>query len=206
MPGLAHPKIKICGINAAGFALAAENAGIDYLGFIFFKKSPRNLSLDSARAIISRLSGRAGCVGVFVDTPADEIEAVSRALGFAAVQLHGPYPAESAAKLKKSGLEVWKVAHSAADILPDYPADAFLVDSKSTSLPGGTGERSDWSMIPEIRALGRKAVLAGGISPENFREAAASGADVLDFNSSLESAPGVKSLSRLQELLAAIRR
>ncbi|MBR1870993.1 MAG: phosphoribosylanthranilate isomerase [Kiritimatiellae bacterium] len=197
--------LKICGMTSAKFASAAEQLGIDFLGFIFYPPSPRHLTDEKAVHIANSLSGRAKRVGVFVFSPLDEILAKAASLHLSIVQLHGDYAPAVASKLQENGLEVWKTIHSAQDLQPNYPCDGFLVDAKVQGMVGGTGLRSDWSLISKIRETGRKSILAGGISPENLAEAMQSGADILDLNSSLESPKGVKSLARLAILAEKLR-
>ena len=109
---------------------------------------------------------------------------------------------EDVAAVKASGREVW--------LLDDggdpgaTAADGILIDGVKGNQLGGTGERSDWSRVAVVEAAGKKAILAGGLSAANIVAARATGADVLDVNSSLETSPGVKSLDRLAELLAQL--
>ena len=187
-------------MTSAAFAAEAEKCGIDYLGFIFCGKSPRHLTDSKAREIVEALCGKARRVGVFTDAPLDEMLEKARLLRLSVVQLHGAFPATVAAKLQENGLEVWKLAVSRQDVVPSYPCDAFIIDAKRPGVPGGTGLHSDWSLVSSAHDAGKKAVLAGGISPENLCKAASSGADVLDLNSSLESPRGVKSMERLAAL------
>lgn len=130
------------------------------------------------------------------------------------VQLHGRFDAAVVGDLKARGLEVWQLLVSGersspvnAVVDPDavadpvVAADAVLVDGRVGDATGGTGRKADWSLVGELKRAGCRVVLAGGLSESNLAEAAATGADVLDVNSSLETAPGVKSLERVRSLL-----
>ena len=180
-------KVKICGVNDAGFAREAERLGADYVGVIFAEGSPRRVTLEGAREIVSALAGRARAVGVFVSAPPDEIAATARAAGIGVVQLHRRASQEDVDRLRAQGFEVWALAGGAA-------ADALLFDSSH-----GDGEtllrRGPW-----------KTVLAGGIGADNLAEAIRSGADVIDASGSLETAPGVKSVRRLEDFMAEFSR
>ena len=99
--------------------------------------------------------------------------------------------------MKASGRETWLLDDGGDPCATG--ADGILVDGVKGNLVGGTGERSDWSRVSVVQAAGKKAILAGGLSAANIVDARATGADVLDVNSSLETSPGVKSI----ELLAA---
>ena len=180
-----RPALKVCGVNDAEFAVAAEACGADYLGFIFAEGSPRRVTPEAAAAITARLSGASRRVGVFVrETPA-EIDQVMRRARLDVVQLHRRASAEDVKALREAGYEVWTLAGG-------EPGDAVLFDSSH-----GDGEtafrRGPW-----------RTVLAGGISAENISAAVATGADVIDVNSSLETSPGVKSVEKLDSLLGKL--
>ena len=193
--------LKICGITDGCFARAAAEGGVDYLGFIFASKSPRCVTPERAAEIVAAVRKVASprMVGVFTPRPVADILCVSDEVGFDVVQLHGRYAPADVAAAKASGREVW--------LLDDggdpgaTAADGLLIDGVKGDRLGGTGERSDWSRVAVVKAAGKKAILAGGLSVENIADAYATGADVLDVNSSLETAPGVKSLDLLAPLL-----
>lgn len=195
--------LKICGITDSAFARAAAEGGVAYLGFIFSSKSPRCVTPERAAEIIAVVRrGRPvpRMVGVFTLRPVADVLRVADEVGFDVVQLHGRFSTEDVAAVKASGREVW--------LLDDggdpgaTAADGILIDGVKGNLVGGTGERSDWSRVAVVQAAGKKAILAGGLSAANIAAARATGADVLDVNSSLETTPGVKSI----ELLAALLR
>ena len=179
-------KIKVCGITDAEFAVAAERLGVDYLGFIFAPASPRNLSVERAAAIVSRLDGSAMRVGVFVRQTVEEIVRIMREANLQVVQLHRRATAEDVAALRTAGYEVWTLAGGAE-------GDGVLFDSSH-----GDGDT-------DFRRGRYTSILAGRLSVENLGEAMATGADILDFNSSLETEPGKKSLDRLTRLLTSLK-
>lgn len=196
--------LKICGITDGCFASRAAEAGVDYLGFIFAPRSPRCVTPERAAEIVAAVRKAASprMVGVFTPRPVADILRISDEVGFDVVQLHGRYAAADVAAVKASGREVW--------LLDDggdpgaTAADGILVDGVKGDRLGGTGERSDWSRVPIVQAAGKKAILAGGLSADNIAGAYATGADVLDVNSSLETSPGEKSLDLLAALLRAL--
>ena len=201
----ARPEIKVCGITDAAFARHAETLGVNYLGFIFAEGSPRRVSPETAAEIVRALDGRARRVGVFTSTPIEEILAIAARVPLDIVQLHSTdYIDADVARLKANGLEVWQLLRGEAR--SDLPAaDAVLLDGIADGRCGGTGQRADWSRAEQLAATGVRVVLAGGISAENIRAAAATGCAVLDANSSLETSPGVKSIARLEGLMAVMR-
>ena len=193
--------LKICGITDGCFARAAAEGGVDYLGFIFASKSPRCVTPERAAEIVAAVRTVASprMVGVFTPRPVADILCVADEVGFDVVQLHGRYAPADVAAVKASGREVWLLddgGDPGATV-----ADGILIDGVKGDRLGGTGERSDWSRVAVVKAAGKKAILAGGLSVKNIADAYATGADVLDFNSSLETAPGVKSLDLLAPLL-----
>ena len=195
---MSRPKLKICGINDARIAAAAEAGGADYLGFIFVPESPRAVTPERAKELFGALEGKARRVGVFVKDGVADIERIGRELSLDVIQLHAVYSDADVLRLKAVGFEVWRLDAGA-------PADAVLLDGRADNATGGTGQRADWARARALKEGGTRVVLAGGLSAENLPEAAATGCDVLDVNSSLEVAPGVKSAERVAELLRVWR-
>ena len=196
--------LKICGITDSAFARAAAEGGVDYLGFIFASRSPRAVTPERAAEIVAAVRRDAAprMVGVFTLRPVADVLRVADEVGFDVVQLHGRFTPEDVAAVKASGREVWLLddgGDPGATV-----ADGILIDGVKGDQLGGTGKLSNWSRIPIIQAVGKKAILAGGLSAANIAAARATGADVLDVNSSLETSPGVKSINRLTELFKAL--
>jgi len=195
------PKVKVCGVTDAVFATAAAQRGVDYLGVIFAARSPRCVTQAQAQEIAqaaraARPANSPRLVGVFVEQTAREITMLAAAVPLDVVQLHGAYDASDVVALKAKGLEVWRLYDGAA-----AGEDATLLDGQVGKRRGGTGQLADWSRVAELKQQGRRVVLAGGLSADNIAAAAATGADILDVNSSLETTPGVKSIERLNALL-----
>lgn len=182
------PEVKVCGVRDAAFAVAAAKLGVDYLGFIFEPSSPRHVTISQAAEIDASLGAdprrRVRLVGVFVRESTDEIAAAMRRAGLDVVQLHRRASAADVAALKAAGYEVWTLAGGAE-------GDGVLFDSSH-----GDGER-------ELRRGAYRTILAGGVSAGNVAMAVAAGPDVLDVNSSLETAPGIKSAARLEDFMRA---
>ncbi len=197
------PRLKICGITDAAFAVEAARRGVDYLGLIFAAKSPRRVTVEQARQIVAAVAGGPRFVGVFVEQDTAEILKISKAVPIDVIQLHRNAFAEEIATLKAEGFEVWRLAGPDGDGDDFAGEDALLLDGRDGTRSGGTGRRADWSRVAELKRAGRRVVLAGGLSAANIADAAATGADILDVNSALETSPGRKSIPRLDELLAA---
>lgn len=200
------PRLKVCGITDAAFAVEAARHGVDYLGLIFAEGSPRRVTEVRAREIVGavRQAGFAlRFVGVFVKHSVAEIAEIASRVGFEVIQLHGEYSSDEVASLKAQGYEVWRLhgpTTGRTGILPvDSCEDAVLLDGRR----GTESHRADWSLVAPLKTAGRRVVLAGGISAANIADAVATGADVIDVNSAIESAPGVKPPALLAELLEA---
>lgn len=110
--------------------------------------------------------------------------------------------------MKAAGYEVWCLYQpGTVPCQPGtVPGDAVLLDGRDGARSGGTGRRADWSLVEPLKRAGRRVVLAGGISSANIADAAATGADVIDVNSSVETSPGVKSVELLDGLLTELLR
>ena len=193
--------LKVCGITSAAFAVGAAERGVNYLGFVFAAASPRRVTPDQARAIVTETRRSVPClprfVGVFVEHSADEIADIAAFVGLDVVQLHGDYGDDAVAAIRARGYEVWRLCNAARGC-DEKAADAILLDGRR----GNESHRADWSLVEPLRRDGCRVVLAGGISADNITAAIATGADVIDVNSSIEVAPGRKSLVLLDELLA----
>jgi len=199
--------VKVCGLTRLADARLAWELGAAALGFIFHPGSSRVLTPDAAAALRRRLPREAYCVGVFVDRPADEVNAVAVRVGLDAVQLHG---GESAAVCAAVRLPVIKALRSApgeppVTPAPDHPAAAFLLDAWEPVLPGGSGRRADWDVARTL-AAGCRLILAGGLTPDTIVAAASAVRPAgLDLCSGLERAPGVKDAGRLRALFANLQ-
>ena len=198
----AEVRVKICGLTRPQDVDAVVTAGAAYGGLVFFAKSPRAVTISQARALALAFPVGLARVGLLVD-PSDEfLEAVLAEVPLDILQLHGKESPERVAELRtRHGLPVMKaVGVATAEDLPalaEYGrvADMLLVDAKAPKdavLPGGNGLAFDWRLI-----AGRRWpvpwMLAGGLTPENVRDAIAlTGARQVDVSSGVESAPGVK--------------
>jgi phosphoribosylanthranilate isomerase len=190
--------IKICGITTLDDALAACDAGADALGFNFWPHSPRYVEPERAARIIERLPGNVLAVGVFVDEPAERIEEIAAAAGIEIAQLHGGCGVPR--------LRWWQALEAGPELgrrMEQCEAEAFLVDTPAGAQRGGTGRTFDWQLV---RGLPRRIVLAGGLGPENVKEAIAAARPWgVDACSRLESAPGRKDAARVRQFVRAVR-
>lgn len=199
--------VKICGLGTAADVAATAAAEAVYGGFVFFAKSPRNLSFDAAAAMAVDAPVGLAKVALTVDADNAFLDALTAQVPLDMLQLHGhESPARVTEVKARYGLPVMKAVGvaDAADLaaLDTYltVADQILVDAKpprTAELPGGNGLSFDWRLI-----AGRRWpvpwMLAGGLTPDNVAEAIrVTGARQVDVSSGVESAPGVKDATRI---------
>ena len=216
--------VKICGTTNLEDALTAVEAGADAVGFVFYEKSPRKITVDAAREIVSKLPSSMEKVGVFVDLASDAIREIVVSARLTAVQLHG----------KKSMDSVWNDQRPAAEsigvskLIPTIHGDALkneglfiferihektfalLLDSRSNGAVGGTGTTFDWqatrAMVQAI-SLEVPVIVAGGLTPANVGEAMTVfqpfGVDVV---SGVEASPGKKDPHKVRAFVNAVRK
>jgi phosphoribosylanthranilate isomerase len=209
-----NPAIKICGVSTPAALDATIQVRADYVGFVFYAPSPRNLAARDAAALAARADGRIAKVGLFVDADDALIAEAVTAARLNALQLHGSETPERAAQLRAQlGLPVWKAISVAApgdvERAARYAdaADLILFDAKTPkgTLPGGMGLAFDWALLSGWRDRTPWG-LAGGLGPDNVAEAARqTGAPLVDTSSGVESAPGVKDAARIAAFCAAVR-
>jgi phosphoribosylanthranilate isomerase len=164
-------QIKICGITNSDDAFAAISYGADALGFVLYPESPRAITPEEAKKIISSLPPFATTVGVFVDKPKEELEALIDLTGIDIVQLHGTEQPGYCNFHRKVIKAVRVKELSDLELLTHYKnVSAFLLDTYSQDVIGGSGQIFNWEIAVVAKKLGR-IILAGGLTPENIEEA-----------------------------------
>ena len=199
-------KVKICGITNIEDANIAVELGADALGFIFVRSSPRYIAPSDAQKIIQKLDPFIVSVGVFADTPREEIYKTIEQTGISCVQLHGN---ELPGQVSNYPLPVYKSfrvdKYFMLDTLQKYKGVAYLLDTFVDGALGGTGKTFDWSIAVAAKEYGR-IILAGGLNPDNISEAVGIVQPyAVDINSGVESAPGIKDRKKLEHLFDNIR-
>lgn len=200
-------KIKICGITNIEDALAAVEAGADALGFVFFEKSPRNISPEQAARIIRQLPPFVQIVGLFVNEQAAVINTIADQCGLDIVQLHGDESPEFCAGVKRRVIKAFRVRdQSSLDQIGDYDVAACLLDAWSPAARGGTGETFNWE-IAAAAAASRCIILAGGLTSGNVAEAVKTVRPyAVDVSSGVENAPGCKDRRTMFEFCTNAKR
>ena len=200
------PPVKICGITRPGDADLAARLGAAWVGFIFWPRSPRFVKPETAAAILAGLPPHVGGVGVFVDQPVDEVNAVADQVGLSAVQLHGRESAAACRQCRRRVIKAVRLSGDGADEDPGavWPGATMLVDAFDPVRMGGTGRRVDWTRAARL-ARRRPLMLSGGLRAENVADAVRRVAPYgLDVSSGVESQPGVKDPDRLRAFFAAL--
>jgi phosphoribosylanthranilate isomerase len=198
--------VKICGITRREDAEATVACGADALGFVFWPGSPRCVDARCARDIVKALPSNVLAVGVFVNQPADEVNAIASEVGLGLVQLHGDEGADYVRAIERP---VMKAVALSADATSVGFADwldrvRILLDVHDPVRRGGTGRTIDWTIAAEV-ARHREVVLAGGLTPENVSEAIAQVRPYgIDVSSGVEASPGIKDHRRLKALFEAV--
>ncbi|MBN1575291.1 MAG: phosphoribosylanthranilate isomerase [Chitinispirillaceae bacterium] len=202
-----HTRIKLCGITRIEDALTASQLGVDALGFIFVKKSPRYITPENAAKIICGLPPFVSRVGVFADESAESIISIARKTGLDTIQLHG---SETPVFCRQLPYHIIKALGLRPDFdmsaLESYPVAGILLDTWSHGLQGGTGITGDWSLARKIADRYGKIILAGGLGPSNLEAALAAVRPYgVDLNSGVEVMPGKKNPHKLREAISIIR-
>ncbi|MEZ5843319.1 MAG: phosphoribosylanthranilate isomerase [Hyphomicrobiaceae bacterium] len=208
-------EVKICGLSTPDTMRTALDAGADYVGLVFFPKSPRNVSLEIATSLADIARGRAGIVALMVDPDDSLVAAVASSVHPDIVQLHGAETPERCAAIRSAyGCRIMKVVKvetaedAAAALAYRGVADLILFDAKApkgAALPGGNGVPFDWTALDAVKAH-VDWMLSGGLTPENVANAIRlTGAGRVDVSSGIERAPGVKDPALIRAFIAAAK-
>jgi phosphoribosylanthranilate isomerase len=207
--------VKICGLSTPETLDVALDAGADMVGFNFFPPSPRNVSLEQARALGSRVQGRARKVTITVDADDTLLASIIDAVKPDMLQLHGHETPQRVAAVRESfGLPVMKVLpiEAKSDLIPigSYTgvADRLLFDARpprDATRPGGLGKPFDWHLLENLK-LPIPYLLSGGLDAENVAAALRiTRAGGVDVSSGVESAPGMKDPEKIRAFIRAAR-
>ncbi|MFH1094443.1 MAG: phosphoribosylanthranilate isomerase [Candidatus Omnitrophota bacterium] len=201
-------KIKICGITSATDALKACQYGADALGFIF-AKSPRRITPKAAKEIIKRLPPFIARVGVFVNTDKAQVLRIIKACNLDTLQFHGQESDKYCAFFQKycKIIKAFRIKDKdSIRAIKDYVhADAYLFDSFSLDVYGGTGSTFSYNLLKKER-FKKPVIIAGGINEKNCRKIAALlNPFAFDVSSSIESKPGKKNLKKMQNIIKQVK-
>ena len=209
-------RAKLCGLTTEGDIDAADAAGAAYIGLVFFEKSPRNVTVETARNLALRAPVGLAKVALVVNADDAALDHITASVPLDMLQLHGAETPERVAAVKaRYGLPVMKALGiaSRADVaraqLYSGVADQLLLDAKPAAgeaLPGGNGLSFDWRLL-EGESWSMPWMLAGGLTPDNVAEAVRySGARQVDVSSGIETAPGQKSAELMAKFVSEANR
>lgn len=203
--------VKICGITKTEDALYALENGADFIGFIFYPKSPRFLSPDRAGDIVNALQEKGynppQAIGVFVDEDLNTVKQYSETLNLSAVQLHGNESPDYCSKISRPVIKAIRIkSPESLHIIGKYDVWAYLCDAFQPGVPGGTGKSIDASILcPYIKD--HRIFLAGGLTPGNI-----SGIleiihpFAVDVSTGVEISPGIKDPKKVKAFIRAVKR
>ena len=207
--------VKICGLSTPETMEAALEAGADYVGLVFFEKSPRHVSMKVARDLANLASGTSDVVALLVNPDDRLVSEIAAEIGPDLIQLHGSETPERVGEIAAAaGTRTMKAVavqkKEDAAVALDYKgiADLILFDAKPPTdavLPGGNGLAFDWTAIEAV-AADVDYMLSGGLTPENAPEAIrVTGAPAVDVSSGVESAPGIKDPGLIRAFVKAAK-
>ncbi len=204
------PLVKICGLTRVENALDCVTAGADMIGMVFFKKSPRNISIAQAQDICSALPGHVLACGVFVDETFDTLMDIATRCKLKGIQLHGSESPDLVEQLSWEGLTVIKAFFATRppnlSMAKNYPAVNFcLAEYGKGVLPGGNAKTWDYRLTSGMDAPA-PLMLAGGLTVENVGSAVSQiKPGAVDASSGVELSPGIKDIQKVNAFISAAK-
>ena len=197
-------KVKICGITNLEDALFSYFSGAQALGFVFYKKSPRYISLQKAKNIARILPKKIKLAGVFVNEKVPTVKRIAKLCNLDMLQFHGKESPEYCRKFK--GYKVIKAFRVSRkedlDNIFKYKTFAYLFDSFSRGALGGTGSKFNWKILEQAAKMKPVVFLSGGLTCGNVCGAIKLlKPDWVDVSSSLESMPGKKDHKKITKFI-----
>ena len=200
-------RIKVCGFTREDQLAQAAQLGVDAVGLVFYPPSPRNVSIEQAQVLCRAVPPFVTTVGLFVDAPEEQVREVLRQVPLTLLQFHGD---ETPAYCQQFGLPYIKAVRVKPGLdLLQYATDfasarGLLLDAYVAGVPGGTGERFDWTLIPANLPL--PVVLSGGLDPDNVTEAINNVRPwAVDVSSGVEQGKGNKDLAKMAAFIDGVR-
>lgn len=204
---MSNIKVKVCGVSNPEMVKQLLKLELDFIGFIFYKKSPRYISNQIAQDLLSVDFGNTRPVCVYVNPTRDYVLETSSYFDNPILQFHGEEPESFCDSFN---LEYWKAirvksSSSFSETLSYQSAEAILLENHKDGLYGGTGEAFDWSLIKDHDDQIKKIILSGGINIENVDNAIDTLPWCIDLNSGVESSVGKKDIKLIIDILKNIK-
>lgn len=208
-------EVKICGLKTTEAVDAALDGAADYIGLVFFPRSPRHVDVASALKLADRARGQAKIVALFVDPDDKVLDGIVDKVQPDMVQLHGDESAPRVREIRSrlhlpviKAIKVGTAFDAVRALRYNEAADLILFDAhppKGVRVPGGNGHSFDWHALDDVKDR-MKFMLSGGLTPENVAKAiAVTDAAAVDVSSGVESAPGVKDVELIRRFLKAAK-
>jgi phosphoribosylanthranilate isomerase len=200
-------KVKICGITSPADGLVAAEAGADMIGLMFYDKSPRHISIATAKQIAHAVPPFVMKVGVFVDPDEDTVMRAIGECGLSLLQFHGSETPDFCMQFGLMSVKAFRIQNTASLApISNYSTDAYLLDAYSKTALGGSGEQFNWDLAIDAQKFGKPIFLAGGLTPQNVTEAVRKvNPFAVDVSSGVESAPGKKDADKVKRFIAAAK-
>jgi phosphoribosylanthranilate isomerase len=201
-------RVKICGITRVEDAQAASAHGADAIGLIFYRPSPRCVTLERARQLVEAAPALVSTVAVFVNPSREEVEAVIRESGVSLLQFHGDETPEFCSGFSRPYIKAARI-RPGLDLLkylsPHKDARAWMLDAFHEDLWGGTGGAFDWSLVP--RDAAKPVILSGGLTSDNVAGAVRRVRPyAVDVSTGVEASKGIKDPAKIAAFIGAVRR
>ncbi len=198
-------KIKVCGITNIEDALLALSLGVDAVGFVF-AESERRITPVNAKKIIDELPQSILKVGVFVDEEEKRTREILKLCRLDMLQFHGDESPSHILRFRERVIKSFRIEdEDSLKAIPNYKASAYLLDTYSSEVYGGTGEVFNWDLAVEAKKFG-PIILSGGLNPDNVVEAIKKVKPwAVDVSSGVESSPGKKDPQKLEEFVKKVR-
>lgn len=200
-------RVKICGITNTADALNAIKYGADAIGLVFYAASPRFVSISQAQQIVAAIPPFVSVVGLFVNAPTAEIEAVVSQVRIDVLQFHGDESAAECERIKLPYLKAIRVKNDTNLLQCEVEfssAKALLLDTYSEAAFGGTGHVFNWKLIPQN--MTKPIILAGGLNPENVADAIKQVQPyAVDVSGGVEASKGIKDAAKIAAFMQAVK-
>jgi len=200
-------KIKICGITNEEDALVAAKLGANFVGFIFYNKSPRSVSPEKVAKISQKLPAIVRKVGVFVNAEKEFIDSTIKTAELDFLQLHGDESPKFCEGFSVPVIKAFRIKNK-IDLqkINDYSTEYVLLDAFQEGKFGGTGKEIDLSVLENVNSSGKKIFLSGGLTAENVCNAIKKVKPfAVDVASGVEAKPGEKDLKKMKKFIESIK-
>lgn len=199
-------RVKICGFTNIEQAVYAARLGVDAIGLVFYPPSPRNVSIEQAQKIVAALPAFTTVVALFVDEKEAKIRDILNHVEIDCIQFHGNEAGDACRLYNKPYIKAVSMRKTTdiKQLVEEYnDAAGLLLDAYHPQAKGGTGQQFDWNLIPEKCEL--PIILAGGLSPENAKQAVETVKPyALDVSSGVEVSKGIKDAVKMAAFIEEV--